>query len=329
MTGVSAPLFPMTADLTGWFVIRAVMGMGVCLYMIGGQTALNVFAHENRRAVTTALHAAAFGIGFGVSPVVGTQVYVLFPQLAFIIGGALVLSGLLVVGLMLPESRFSATTRFSRRLVARISLPLHGVFAYGAFEGIVVSMFPLFLLHQNFSVEEIGYAVTLFILGTGVGMLPVSFLGDRWGRGRVLFLISFIGLISILAVTASERRMLIFISSGLIGASVGPIFPLTLAIIGASLKRQEMPSGSALFTAAFSYGCAAGPVVSALMMDHLGERYVFMMINFLLALLIIRILIRPQFLRRRSAAQRGVEPRRRAARRPGHRPGEMPYPANP
>jgi MFS family permease len=68
VTGSSAPLFPMTTELPLWFLIRVVMGFGVCFYLVGGQTAVNNFSYESNRASVNGLHALAFVIGLGIGP---------------------------------------------------------------------------------------------------------------------------------------------------------------------------------------------------------------------------------------------------------------------
>lgn len=49
MMGISAPLFTMTTSMPLWFIIRAVMGIACCLYLVSGNTALNHFCHEDNR----------------------------------------------------------------------------------------------------------------------------------------------------------------------------------------------------------------------------------------------------------------------------------------
>jgi MFS family permease len=92
-------------------------------------------------------------------------------------------------------------------------------------------------------------------------------------------------------------------SAALLGLSLGTFFPVTLAMIGETLTPSEMHGGSGLFTAAFSYGCVAGPVCSALLMSRFGDSQIFTLILIMLILLILRM--RPKRLLFSRAHDRG------------------------
>ncbi len=292
LTGLCTPLFPLTDNLILWFVIRGLMGLGVSFYMIGGQTGLNEFADERMRGTTTALHAGMFGLGFAVSPLIGTQIYAHFPKLAFLVGGCMVLSGIFAVLLCLPDSKHvEAAAPAQKGLFRRISIPLHAVFLYGAIEGILVSIYPVYLVDLGFSEQETGLALTLFIVGSALGMLPVSWLGDRLGKLRVLFCSSILGAATLILLVMFPDRMVVFLSTGIIGLTIGTFFPLTLALLGELVRSHELAPASAQFTAAFSYGCAAGPVISTYTMKQWGDQHIFLLVTVLLGLLILRSLV--------------------------------------
>lgn len=290
LTTFAASAFPNTDSLSIWFILRIVMGLGVCCYMIAGQTGLSIYASDRRRGLIVALHGSAFGIGFIISPVIGTMLYSHFPKLAFACGGMVIFSGILAVFYLLPAHTIHYRYSISLGLLQRISIPLHGAFIYGAMEGILVTLLPLLLLHQSIPLELIGLPLTLFMVASGVGMIPVSYFGDRFGRSTVLFFSSLIGLLTLLAVSTIEHAHIITISSVILGLSLGTFFPVTLAMIGSMLPESEMHSGSGLFTASFSYGCAAGPLFAAILMSLFGDKHIFTLIVALLILLIIRML---------------------------------------
>ena len=171
----------------------------------------------------------------------------------------------------------------------RISIPLHGVFIYGAFEGIMVSLFPVFLLHRGFQVRETGYALALFVVGGGIAMLPVSYFGDRLGKGVILGIVSGLGLGGVLGLGMASSVWMLMALSFVVGACLGPVFPMTLAMIGEILRPDELPSGSALFTSAFSYGCVVGPLVAAVSMSRWGDDFIFLAVDLLLVILLLRL----------------------------------------
>ncbi len=77
------------------------------------------------------------------------------------------------------------------------------------------------------------------------------------------------------------------------------MFALSLALVGAALRAEELPAGSALFTAAFGIGCALAPLIAALAMQELGDRHIFSPGIVLFSLLALRLAL-PRSLGRRQ-----------------------------
>ncbi len=105
LMGISAPIFPLTTNLFIWFIVRALMGLACCVYLISGQTAINYFCNNRNRAIVNGLYALAFSLGFGLGPVMGAAVYNLSPEITFLLGSGLILSGIIVVYFGLPEKK--------------------------------------------------------------------------------------------------------------------------------------------------------------------------------------------------------------------------------
>ena len=273
--GLSAPLFTMTTQLPLWFVIRAVMGVGCCLYLVSGQTALNFFCHEGNRATVNGLNALAFTFGFGIGPVIGSSLYNVSPKLSFSLGSLIVLSGIVVVWIGLPEKSVVFKPSSHTGIFRKLKLPLHGAFAYGFAESALVSLYPVYLLGQNYTVEQIGYTFAVFVVGGLVSTVPVTHLADRFGRLKILLICVCTVVFSFLSLSLIENSVVTQICALIAGASISPIFPLAMALIGEKLSQNELSSGSALFTGVYSFGCTAGPLLSSMVMQILGDRYIF------------------------------------------------------
>lgn len=289
ITAASACVLPGVHELGVLFGVRALMGLGVCFYMVGGQTGLNIYADNERRGVIVAAHGAAFGVGFIISPLIGTLLYAHFGTGAFLSGAGVILLGAPAALLLLPNLVIRYQPVLSSGLIGRISIPLHGAFIYGALEGIIVSLVPLLLLRQAVPLSVLGLPLTLFMVASGIGMIPVSFFGDKFGRSNVLLVSAGIGLMTLMAAMNVQHPYVIAASAVLLGLSLGTFFPVTLAMIGEKLTASEMHAGSGLFTAAFSYGCVAGPLCSAFLMSRFGDSHIFTLIVVLLILLILRM----------------------------------------
>ncbi len=286
LMGFSAPLFPMTTQLSLWFVIRAVMGFGCCLYLVCGQTALNYFCHENNRSIASGLYSLAFSFGFGMGPVMGSSLYNFSPQLTFSLGSLLILTGLVVVWIGLPEKSIVFDSSIRPELFRKLKLPLYGAYAYGFVDATLVSLYPVYLLQQNYGVEQIGSTFVLFVLGGLLATLPVTHLADRFDKLKVLLITVCIIIFSLSSLSVTTNSMTIQILAFVSGASISPIFPLAIAMIGNKVSENELSSGSALFTTVYGFGCAAGPILSSIVMQIFGARQIFILsiISFALVL---------------------------------------------
>ncbi|MEP0791427.1 MULTISPECIES: MFS transporter [Cyanophyceae] len=300
LTSFSAPLFPMTAQLPFWFVIRIVMGFGVCCFLVSGQTALNNFSHESNRASVSGIYFLALGMGFVIGPVIGSRIYAISPQLAFIVGGGVLLCGLAFAWRDLPRKLIVSTPSptSSSKILNKLTLPIFGVFSYGFAEATLITLYPVFLLRQNYSVQQMGYTFSVFVVGSILSTVPVTQLADRSGKVRILFISVCIGLLASLGLIWVETYEIVLFVSFLAGASIGPIYPLCLSLIGEQLSEEELPSGTALFTTTYSFGCAAGPILSSIMMETFGGRHLFSLCIPLYAMLLLRIGLQHRNLRR-------------------------------
>ena len=288
LMGISAPIFPMTTNLFIWFLVRALMGLACGLYIISGQIAINYFCNDRNRAAVNGLYALALGLGFGLGPVIGAMVYELDPQITFMLGGGLILSGIVVVYFGLPEKKI----RYRKprlHIMKKLKLPLQGSFAYGFSEATLVSLYPLYLLEQNYGINHISYIFGLFIVGGLISTVPVTYLADRLGKIKVLIGSTIVVIISVLGLSLVQDQNLIPLLALISGVGMSPIFPLSLALIGSRVTVNELSSGSALFTSTYSAGCTAGPILSAIVMTFVGTQSIFTLMLILFSLFLFNL----------------------------------------
>lgn len=294
IAGLVSSLFPYADTLTQWSVLRAALGVGIGLYMIGGQSAVNTFAAESQRTYVVGLHALAFGIGMGLGPLIGAWLYMTDPKLAFFFCGGILILGVPALLAWIPSEVSQKTTRLDRRQIKTISISLHAVFAYGIAEATLLSLFPVFMLERGYSVTTMSLALSGFVMGGIISTLPLSKLADRVGQERVLAYCAVFGIVGSILLAWSPNATLAFTASCLAGASFGPVFALAMAIVGRQLSREDLPSGSALFTIAFSLGAMFAPWLVALIMRNFGSVHIFTLTSLLFGTLLFRLRFKRQ-----------------------------------
>jgi MFS family permease len=294
LAAASAIAFPLLPGDATWTLLRAILGLGVGLYMVAGQTALTALAPEGRRATASGLQALAFGVGVGVGPLIGAAIEPLSPALAFGAGAFALLAGQCLV-LRLPPLRVPAHAPADPGLWRRVLLPLHAVFAYGSAEATLVSLFPVFMLRAGHDLAGTSTALAAFVAGSLLSVLPVTRAADRWGAPRAIGACAALGAVASATLTAlppHTSAWSVAIVSGVAGAAVGPLFPLALGALGASLHGERRAAGTAWFTMAFSLGSLCAPWLAGLAMRHWGAEHVFSLTTLLLASLLLHLLWR-------------------------------------
>jgi MFS family permease len=274
LMGLVAPLFPLTNQLSLWFIIRIFMGFACCLYLVSEQTALNSFCNDSNRAIVNGLDALFFSLGFGLGPIIGSVFYHLSPTITFALGGTLMLSGIVVVYFGLPERAVSFQS-LKLGIFKKLFLPLQGGFAYGFSVATFVSLYPVYLLRNQYEIEQIGYTFTVFIVGGLLATIPITYLADRMGKNKVLLASVCLVVCTIIGLSINQDFLITQILAFLMGAGMSPILPLSLALVGARLSLSDLSSGSALFTAIYGLGCTAGPILSSIVMRFWGDSYFF------------------------------------------------------
>ena len=291
LAALTGAAFPFSESLISWCTMRALAGIGIGMTMVAGQSRLNACAAESARVTINSLYALAFGIGMGIGPLIGTGLYRTSASAAFACGAVMLGLGALL-GWRCIGAAPGGARKPDSRLLKRLALPLHGAFAYGFAEAVLMSLYPVFLLRHGYTLEQVGYAFSAFVVGALVATLPLALAADRYGSARILFCCAFVGACSTLALALVDLRALTFVCALLAGASLGPVFAISLAMIGNVVATEELPSGTALFTASFSIGAAVAPVFAAAAMNAWGDGQVFSIVIVLFAGLALRLAIR-------------------------------------
>ena len=59
--------------------------------------------------------------------------------------------------------------------------------------------------------------------------------------------------------------------------------------MGEQVPKKELGTGTAMFTTAYSLGTATGPILAAIMMEMLGDRFIFIAFIPLYIVLLLRM----------------------------------------
>ncbi|WP_025692544.1 MFS transporter [Paenibacillus zanthoxyli] len=274
LTAVCGALFPLFTLNGIWLGLMSLMGIGISCNMVGMQTALHNLSDAKSLGMVNGIYSLCYALGLIVSAALAPQVYsytvwlpFAFSSLCLILAAGIIhfkLHGVLII-----------PGRAREKVISKIKPGLFGAFVYGFSETIVVSLYPLYLIKEHVAVSETGYALSIFVVGSIVGLLPLTYLADRMGRRKCLalcVLLSTITVVGIVSVSDLSLKMLFSFAAGLM---IGPLYPLSMALVVQDLPQSERSSGNAWFTTFYGFGSAAGPFFSSVVMDIWGHRHIF------------------------------------------------------
>ncbi|MDT3424986.1 MFS family permease [Paenibacillus forsythiae] len=290
LTAICASLFPLFTLNGVWLGLMSLMGIGISCNMVGMQTALHNLSNANSLGTINGIYSLCFALGLIVSAALAPQVYSEFTWLPFVFSSLCLmlaagvihfkLTGLLV----LPE-------RAREKIISKITLPLFGAFVYGFSETIVVSLYPLYLIREHVAVSRTGYALSIFVVGSIIGLLPLTCLADRMGRRKCLAVCVFLSMLAVTGIVAASDISLKMLYSFAAGFMIGPLYPLSMALAVQDLPGSERSSGNAWFTTFYGFGSAAGPFFSSVVMDIWGHRHIFTASLLLFCLFLTHMLV--------------------------------------
>lgn len=195
------------------------------------------------------------------------------------------LAAILVIASMLPV----ALTRIAEPAIPprqRISLPrllaiaplavvssfLGGVMVNGFF-----TMSSVFLLHQNFDLQQISLYLGLAMAGGFVAQLPLARLSDYYGRRNVILLCAVLALLSVLACLLAMRLwpysvLVHYITAFMLGLNLFTLYALSLAhandVLPNNMNTVEV-SRSILFS--YGLGSLAAPLLLGAIMEQASQ----------------------------------------------------------
>ncbi len=296
LTAVCAIGFPLMDNRALWFLLMGLMGAGVSFNLVGIQAAMQNATDSTNKALVSGIYSFCFAIGFVISSLVGPMLYECAPWIAFSMGSVSLCIAAGFINFKL-KSLLTIPTYSEGKVFSKITLALFGAFAYGFSETTLVALYPLFMLRLNFGLSQVGYALGIFVIGSIIGTIPVTYLADKFGRKKCLGLTIFLSLFAIIGVMFFNSFSSKLIFSFIAGFTIGPIYPLSLSLTVQDLIQDELMPGVALFTFAYGIGSAAGPFLSSGAMQYLGNNYIFSISFVIFMLLLLYMAISSKHLR--------------------------------
>lgn len=269
---VAILLFPMTGNLVLWFVFRFVLGAGMAVHWVVGETWLNAVASPKNRGLVSGIYSTLLGAGFAAGPLVIAGVGV-EGHLPFTVGAILVL----VSALPLMLARKLAPRGVGEegggllRTITMAPTIMAAVFVCGFIDMAILSLLPLYGLRAGLDEASSLILLTVLISGTMVMQLPIGWIADRLGRYRLLIVCAIIGTAAPLLVPgALGNSALLWPVLFLWGGTTVSLYTLGLAMLGERFGPDLLPAANAMLVISYCVGSIVGPPVAGAAMEAFG-----------------------------------------------------------
>ncbi|HLD66426.1 MAG TPA: MFS transporter [Pseudomonas sp.] len=245
-----------------WLLLRLAIGISLTLVFVLGESWINQLVADRLRGRLVAL----YGSGFAVSQLCG-------PLLLTLLGTAddrafWFAAGLLVVGSLVLLGRDGAPRVEADSLSGRgigdfcrhWPAIAWAVVLFAAFEAMVLTLFPVYMLREGFSAQQGLWMVSAVVLGEAILQLPIGWLADRMPRRRLFRFCGLGLLLSSLSLPPLLHTVLIWPLLVLFGASAGGLYTLSLILIGERFRDAALVRANAHIAVLWGVGCLLGPL---------------------------------------------------------------------
>ncbi|KAB7881916.1 MFS transporter [Poseidonibacter ostreae] len=214
-----------------WAVLRLISGFSFYALLIILESWLNEKGSEESRGKILAIYTIVFYLATAIGQLF-LNIDEHFKQFIFTIGSALVLFSVIFISLtkikepvLTPFDKFSFPKIFSIVPLATVTSFISGFLIGGFF-----SMLPVYILMQSDSVELVSKFMLISIIGGLISQWPVGMLSDKFGRRKLISIVSFISAFtSLLFVVYANEELYLLILGFSLGLTVFTLYPLAVA----------------------------------------------------------------------------------------------------
>ncbi|WMT42955.1 MFS transporter [Paenibacillus sp. D2_2] len=282
---IALPIFPLVSNLSIWFVLRLIVGIGDSAIHFTSQLWLLLLSPKERRGRNLSLYGMSYGLGFSFGPF-GIRLLSYGQLLPFILLSILTAMGVLLVMVRMPNmypEKVAGNARETRKYGRIYRLAWFALFTpllYGYMESTMNSNFPIYGLRIGLSAEQIATLLPFFGIGGLILQLPLGMLSDRYNRKLVLMIArsrwwSAVPYRSTGRKSFLEPAAVVHGSGGLVGS----FFSLGLAYTADILPAGLLPAANVIASFHFCIGSILGPNVGGAAMEFVGPGTLFVLLG--------------------------------------------------
>ncbi|WP_026690936.1 MFS transporter [Alteribacter aurantiacus] len=292
---ISLILFPFWQAFWFWFVLRIIVGVGDNLIHFSTQVWISTTSSKEKRGRQLAIYGLAFGMGFGLGPLM-TSLLSVNEFLPFIIASSSSFIAWIFILFLKnewPDNEIETAAQMGtmgryKQVVKLAWFAFLPSFCFGYLEASLHGNYPVYALRAGIDIEWAAVLLSSFVFGSLFTQIPLGSLSDRVGRSKVLKVIIFFGLIAFLSMSVVEQNMwallVCFIIAGML---LGSLFSLGIAYMADLLPTSLLPTGNVMMAVLFALGSMTGPLAGGFFIEWIGDGAIYYSISGMLLLMLI------------------------------------------
>jgi MFS family permease len=255
-------------DPVSWIALRFLMGAGVALPWLIGETWINSVTPEHTRTRIIAIYAISFFAGFAAGPAIldVTGITGPLPFVAGASGSVLAVIPIIWARNDAPDLSEEAASGLWRAIwIAPASMA--AAFLGGFLETIYFSLMPNAAVSVGVSESAALQLMTILLVGGLAMQFAIGWLGDLMSRLKLLVFLGvvFMLLTAMLPWVITEPawcRVLMFLTGGVL---IG-FYTLGLTLLGEQAAPGDLAAANAAFIMMYTGGSMVGPAVAGVAM---------------------------------------------------------------
>lgn len=155
------------------------------------------------------------------------------------------------------------------------------------------AIFPVIQGDLGLSDTEVGMMGSVVLLGMGVLVLPVSFLGEKYSTKKAISLSAFVWSIGTLLSGMASNFSLLLASRFMVGSGNSAYAPLSNSLITSMYCKKDWGKKIGIYNTAMAIGMALGAIVFANLANGFGWRVAFYTVGIISFMLTLASLVLP------------------------------------
>lgn len=261
-------------DFYSWSFWRFIIGIACAITWVIVESCILVTGTVKTRSKMLAVYMTTYYLG----TVLGQALLRYFPANVLYFG--LVISILMALAALfillthykLPKKKKNSFNLMPMLINKQARLGLVGCVIAGMIIGSIYSLLPAYYSHLGYDDSQVANWMILLIASGVIAQFPVGWFADKYGK-HILLLLEMI--IAVIACFMLIIDFLPILATIILGATIYTVYPISMAWACECVRKQDIVVMNQTMLLVNTLGSLIAPAIIALVMDKLGNSYLF------------------------------------------------------